>query len=156
MPLPYAYQGHAVNQLGYNTKVLCKEGEEGRGRSQPTHPSSFSSGWSLKFPQLPSSHLTGNISVQFPAPRNRWSFARFQPREGPDKAPSHPSPCTTIGGQLHEAVSSGAGSREWKLNFFQKFFLLQESPGDWCTKAWESFHCVVFEKRLPPSAKPSP
>lgn len=36
-----AYQGHAVNQLGYNTRVLCTEGEEGRGRSQPTHPSSF-------------------------------------------------------------------------------------------------------------------
>lgn len=136
-------------------RFYAKTGRRGEGEANPHIHHPFRSGWSLKFPQLRSSQLTGNISGQFPAPRNRWSFAHLEPRESPDKAPRHSSLGRAIGGQLHEAVSPGAVSRERKLNFLLKFFLLQESPGDCSTKAWESFHCVIFEKRLPPSAKPS-
>lgn len=142
-------------------RFYAQRGRRGEGEANPHIHHPFRSRWSLKFPQLPSSHLTGNISVQFLASRNRRSFARLEPRESPDQTPPQrpPQPATPglawpLGGQFHEAVSSGgAMSREWKLNFFQKFSLLQESPNDWCTKAWESFPCVVSQNRLPPAAK---
>lgn len=73
-------------------RFYAKRGRRGEGEANPHIHHRFRSRWSLKFLQLPSSQLTGNISVQFPAPKNRWSFARLEPRERPDKAPRHSSP----------------------------------------------------------------
>ena len=74
-------------------RFYAKRGRRGEEEANPHIHHPFRSRWSLKFPQLPSSHLTGNISVQFLAPRNRRSFARLEPRESPDQTP--PPPPTT-------------------------------------------------------------
>ena len=98
-------------------RFYAKRGRRGEAEANPHIHHPFRSRWSLKFPQLPSSHLTGNISVRFPAPRNRRSFARLKPRESPDQPPTHPlQPATPglawpLGGQFHEAVSSGASEQ---------------------------------------------
>lgn len=71
-------------------RFYAKRGRRGEAEANPHIHHPFRSRWSLKFPQLPSSHLTGNISVRFPAPRNRRSFARLESRESPDHPPPPP------------------------------------------------------------------
>lgn len=111
---------------------MRKRGRRGEGEANPHIHHHFRRRRSLKFLQLPSSHLTGNISVQFPGPRNRWSFARLEPGENQTKPPATPRlPGGPRGGQFHGAVTQGQGVENGNLTtfffFFQEFFLLLES-----------------------------
>ena len=131
----------------------------GEGEANPHIHHPFRSRWSLKFPQLPSSHLTGNISVQFPATRNRWSSARLEPRESPDKAPRHSSPHTAPRWSvLRSCQLGGQRAENGNLTSSRSFSCYRRVPGTGAQRPGKIFTALFFQNvfRPLPNHHPKP
>lgn len=117
-----------------------------QGEANPHIHHPFRSRWSLKFPQLPTSHLTGNISVQFPAPRNRWSFARAEPRESADKAPGHSSPREAQRWGFTKLSAQGYRAENGNLTSSRSWSCYRRVPGTGAQRPGKVFTALFFKR----------